>query len=157
MQEAMEHSPDAETEAALGEVAAHLEQTREAAKSARFELKEFPSVQQLFKEVGMPEGYFFFRYASHAVHTSRLALWSRMTELPDGRVTINFGGTPQSVLTVGLFSGELFLSVYRATARLLAWTTIDQVEAFALDHQELFLELRKAAGISTEGFGQPNS
>ncbi len=77
-----------------------------------------------------------------------------MTEQPDGRVTINFGGTPESVLTVGLFSGELFLNVYRATGRLLGWTTRNEIEAFVQVHQKAFLDLRRDAGVTTKGFGQ---
>lgn len=154
LEEAMKHAPDAETKAALHEVEMHAQQTKKEAEELGMELQPLPPMEQLFAQVDLPEGYYFFRYASHAVHTSRLGLWSRMTELPDGRVTIDFGGTPDSVLTVGLFSGELFLNVYRTTARLLAWSTTDEIEAFVQDHQKAFLELRRDAGITTKGFGQ---
>lgn len=157
LEEAMKHAPDEETKAALEEVDAHQQQTKADAEELGIELKTLPPVEQLFAKVGLSEGYYFFRYASHAVHTSRLALWSRMTEHPDGRVTINFGGTPGSVLTVGLFSGELLLSAYRATARLLNWDTLDDVEKFAVDHQDAFLEFRRDAGVTTKGFGQPDT
>lgn len=157
LEEAMKHAPDEQTEAALKEVDSHLQQTVADAEELDIELKPLPPVEQLFAKVGLSEGYYFFRYASHAVHTSRLALWSRMTEYPDGRVTINFGGTPEAVLTVGLFSGELLLSAYRATARLLKWDTLDDVEAFAVNHQDAFLEFRRDAGVTTKGFGHPDT
>ena len=158
LEEAEKHAPDKETEAALTEVDEHLkETTEEAIELGMDNPKPLPSMAQLFTEVGLPEGYYFFRYASHAVHTSRLALWARMKELPDGRVTINFGGTPETVQTVGLFSGELFLNVYRATAQLLAWSTRSEIEAFVQNHQESFLNLRREAGVTTQGFGQPES
>lgn len=157
LEEVMKHAPSEEAETALEEIHSHLEQTRADADKLDIELKPLPSVEQLFAKVDLPEGYYFFRYASHAVHTSRLALWSRMTEHPDGRVTINFGGTPESVLTVGLFSGELFLSAYRGTARLLKWDSLDDVERFAVDHQEAFLKFRCDAGITTKGFGHPDT
>jgi hypothetical protein len=153
LEEGMKHAPDDETEAALAEVEAHSEQAKADAKELGIELKPLPPMHHAFAELGLPEGYYFFRFASHAVHTSRLALWSRMTELPDGRVTINFGGTPGPVLTVGLFCGELFLSVYRATSRLLNWTTVDEIDAFVGEHQARFIDLRKDAGITTKPFG----
>lgn len=157
LEEAMKHAPDEETQAALAEVDTQTNQTKAAAHELGIELKALPPVEQLLTEVGLQEGYYFFRYASHAVHTSRLALWSRMTELPDGRVSINFGGTPEPVLTVGLFSGELFLSVYRATSRLLNWVTVDEIEAFVGEHQARFIDLRKDAGITTKPFGHFNT
>lgn len=155
LEEAMKHAPDAETKAALLEVEALAKQTKKEAEELGMVLQPLPPMEQLFAQVDLPEGYYFFRYASHAVHTSRLALWSRMTELPDRRVTIDFGGTPGPVLTVGLFSGELFLNVYRATARLLAWSTAGEIEAFVQEHQGAFLDLRREAGVTTKGFGQP--
>jgi hypothetical protein len=156
LDEVMKHAPDPESEAALAEVNEHEELTKQQAQEIGLGLTPLPKIEQMFNEVGLSEGYFFFRHASQAVHTSRLALWARMTEHLDGRVTISFGGTPQSVLTVGLFSGELFLNAYRVTARLLAWTTTDEIDVFAQAHQKAFLDLRQEAGVTTKGFGRPD-
>ncbi len=52
------------------------------------------------------------------------------------------GGTPGMTLSTGLFSGGLFLNTYRAVARLLTWTTLDDIESFAQEQQTEFLRLR---------------
>lgn len=69
-----------------GWVTTHEECLRSRARrSQRLDITTYPGghpMEQLFAKVGLPEGYYFFRYASHAVHTSRLALWARIKEFP---------------------------------------------------------------------------
>ena len=77
-----------------------------------------------------------------------------MKDGEEGQVVVDFGGTPELLLTVGLFSGELFANAYRAVARLLDWETQEEIDAFAQQKQADFLTLRKDAGVTTKGFGQ---
>lgn len=99
--EALRHSPDEDTEEGIAVLDGQIEDTKDEATQIKLELQPLPHMQQMLDELGLSEGYFFFRYASHAVHTSRLALAARMKDGEEGQVVVDFGGTPRIDLDRG--------------------------------------------------------
>jgi hypothetical protein len=113
----------------------------------RREVAILANAQQLFDAMPQPEGYVFFRYASHAAHTSRIALEAQKQYGEDGTVQLQFGGTPGNVLRVGVQSAQLFLFGYRAAAEMLGWDTIDAIRSFFDHANDRLMRLREDADL----------
>ncbi|MPZ68794.1 MAG: hypothetical protein GEU71_04615 [Actinobacteria bacterium] len=88
------------------------------------------SAERLLKSSPQPESYAQFRFSSHAVHTSSLTLSMHKQIQADGSIHLTLGDRPESVLSVGLTSAQLFLFGYRAAAELLGWDTIETIREF---------------------------
>lgn len=64
------------------------------------------------------------------VYTSRVALETVQKRNEDGSVVIDFGGTPERVIEVGVNAAQLFVHGHLAACRLLQWSSVPDVEAF---------------------------
>ena len=142
----------------ITEALQHLEKERddlyEEAEKAGFAKEDFTQEadllnkpERLLKALGQPEGYFVFRHASHAVHTTRLTLeWVKQHH--DGKVTITFGASPESVLRVGIQVSEYFAFGLRSAVELLDWETQDAVVNFFDLTIENLHDLKQEAGLT---------
>jgi hypothetical protein len=115
----------------LHELEALIQERQQEARSAYGRRpSSFPGTADILKKLDRRDLYWFFKVASHSVHTTTLALDSRAREHAPGHFVVAMEGSFETLISVGILACALMSSATIAATTLLGWDTLRSVASF---------------------------